>query len=272
MQRFGWGARPAAETVKPTLTWSASASLPLTFTGTAADASKVMMVELQIMDPATGTYWNTRTWIVGRGGLEPGDRLGSAVRAELAIHARPCRRRPHLLGQGPGHRPVRQRLEAEDGIVQRRLGTPSPAVLHGIRSRATLHWRGVPRPSPDRSAPAARGGGHDELAGTRRDGRSSHRRSASLPGDRPTTIPPGCGRGGRRRAPRPGGEPRMGVRACSPDPSHAAAARADLLSGEPVLRSLLRIRTVHRRIRSAARLLATRWARRVRGAVAPDRT
>ena len=60
MQRFGWGARPDAESVKPTLTWSASASLPLTFTGTAADSSKVMAVELQIMDPATGTYWNTR--------------------------------------------------------------------------------------------------------------------------------------------------------------------------------------------------------------------
>ena len=60
VQRFGWGARPGAETVKPTLTWSASASLPLTFTGTAADATKVMAVEVQIMDPATGTYWNTR--------------------------------------------------------------------------------------------------------------------------------------------------------------------------------------------------------------------
>jgi DNA-binding beta-propeller fold protein YncE len=67
VQRFVWAAAPSPETVKPTIAWSApGGSVPLTFTGTAADASKVMLVEVQVRDPATGTYWNTRTGAWGK--------------------------------------------------------------------------------------------------------------------------------------------------------------------------------------------------------------
>ena len=62
VQRFGWAPRPARETVKPTIAWtSPPASLPLRIQGTAADASKVLQVEVAIQDPATGRYWDART-------------------------------------------------------------------------------------------------------------------------------------------------------------------------------------------------------------------
>jgi DNA-binding beta-propeller fold protein YncE len=65
VQRFGWSALPASETVKPTVALDAPpASAPLRLRGTAADDTKVLQVEVQVRDPATGRYWNARatTW------------------------------------------------------------------------------------------------------------------------------------------------------------------------------------------------------------------
>jgi DNA-binding beta-propeller fold protein YncE len=62
VQRFGWSTAPAPETVKPTIAWNPpSTTVPLTFTGTAADATKVAFVDVQVIDPSTGLYWNART-------------------------------------------------------------------------------------------------------------------------------------------------------------------------------------------------------------------
>ena len=66
VQRFGWSAAPSPETVKPTIEWGTSpATAPLRIRGTAADAGKVLQVQVQIQDPATGRYWNARagTWL-----------------------------------------------------------------------------------------------------------------------------------------------------------------------------------------------------------------
>jgi DNA-binding beta-propeller fold protein YncE len=66
VQMFGWDLVPAPELVKPTIAWDAPAAMaPLTITGTAADASAVLQVEVQIQDPATGKYWNARTGMWG---------------------------------------------------------------------------------------------------------------------------------------------------------------------------------------------------------------
>ena len=65
VQRFGWSALPSPETDTPTIAWGTSPSTaPLRVRGTAADPSKVLQVEVQIQDPATGRYWNARlgTW------------------------------------------------------------------------------------------------------------------------------------------------------------------------------------------------------------------
>ena len=65
VQRFGWGAMPSPETVKPTLTISSPpVSTPLRLRGTADDSSKVLQVEVLVQDPANGRYWNARaaTW------------------------------------------------------------------------------------------------------------------------------------------------------------------------------------------------------------------
>ena len=65
VQRFGWDALPAPETVKPTVVLDAPpASAPLRIRGTAADDTKVLQVEVQVRDPSTGRYWNARaaTW------------------------------------------------------------------------------------------------------------------------------------------------------------------------------------------------------------------
>lgn len=65
VQRFGWSPLPSPETVKPTIAMSAPPpSAPLRLRGTAADASKVLQVEVQVQDPASGRYWNARaaTW------------------------------------------------------------------------------------------------------------------------------------------------------------------------------------------------------------------
>jgi DNA-binding beta-propeller fold protein YncE len=62
VQRFGWDAPPRSEDVKPTIAWTPPPdSLPLRIRGTAADGTKVMQVEVQVRDPATGRYWNART-------------------------------------------------------------------------------------------------------------------------------------------------------------------------------------------------------------------
>jgi DNA-binding beta-propeller fold protein YncE len=65
VQRFGWSALPAAETVRPTIAMtSPPAAAPLRLGGTAADASKVLQVEVQVQDPTSGKYWNAKaaTW------------------------------------------------------------------------------------------------------------------------------------------------------------------------------------------------------------------
>jgi DNA-binding beta-propeller fold protein YncE len=67
VQRFGWSALPAAETVKPTLAFtSPPVEAPLRLGGTAADDTKVLQVEVQIQDPTSGRYWNAvaATWTV----------------------------------------------------------------------------------------------------------------------------------------------------------------------------------------------------------------
>jgi DNA-binding beta-propeller fold protein YncE len=62
VQRFGWSAPPSPETVKPTIAWTVPGpAVPIVFTGTAADAGKVMVVDVQVQDPLTGKYWNART-------------------------------------------------------------------------------------------------------------------------------------------------------------------------------------------------------------------
>jgi DNA-binding beta-propeller fold protein YncE len=65
VQRFGWSALPSPETAKPTIAFSSPpATAPLRLRGTAADASKVLQVEVRVQDPTSGRYWNARaaTW------------------------------------------------------------------------------------------------------------------------------------------------------------------------------------------------------------------
>ncbi len=62
VQRFGWGQVPQPETTKPTIAWTTPpASLPLRIQGSAADASRVLQVEVSLQDTGTGMYWNART-------------------------------------------------------------------------------------------------------------------------------------------------------------------------------------------------------------------
>jgi DNA-binding beta-propeller fold protein YncE len=66
VQRFGWSALSAPETVKPTITMtSPPVEAPLRLGGTAADDGKVLLVEVQVVDPTSGRYWNARaaTWV-----------------------------------------------------------------------------------------------------------------------------------------------------------------------------------------------------------------
>jgi DNA-binding beta-propeller fold protein YncE len=62
VQRFGWSQLPQQETTKPTITWTTPPpSVPLTIQGSAADASRVLQVEVTVQDAATGLYWNARS-------------------------------------------------------------------------------------------------------------------------------------------------------------------------------------------------------------------
>ena len=100
VQRFGWSprARPRDGEADDRPGARRRRRAPLRIRGTAADASKVLQVEVQIQDPATGRYWNARagTWL-GSVTLEPRDRVGRAAAPELAIHARADGRRSHVL-------------------------------------------------------------------------------------------------------------------------------------------------------------------------------
>jgi DNA-binding beta-propeller fold protein YncE len=64
VQVFGFGAAPAPETTKPTLAWTSPPAVSgsqVIATGTAADASGIGTVEVQVKDNTTGLYYNART-------------------------------------------------------------------------------------------------------------------------------------------------------------------------------------------------------------------